>query len=114
MVNGSNQVLGLKAGLLGAAAGIHPNHKQSGRVVLPLDGDAHANISVIHLFLIGFILAGRNIIAPPISQRANHGIGGGILHKGLIGLPDEPLQDQLLHFRELSGVGDGVAVKGQG
>ena len=54
------------------------------QTVLPfLDGNADAHIAVVGFVLIGCIVCGGHIVAPPVAHGLDHAHGGAVLQRGI-------------------------------
>ena len=95
------QVLDLNAGLGRGTLRNHIDDQKSTGILRILDGHAHANIGIFRLLPVGFIFAGRDVIAPPVTGGFDHGIGCRICQFLRIRFPDKLFFNQrfqLLQF----------------
>ena len=84
-----DDIADLHAGLLGRAAGGHLLDAHAAVLLLQGDGDADADIGVLHLLVIAAFFLGGEVIAPAVAGRLDHGGGRRVGERVLVIVVDE-------------------------
>ena len=73
-IHADQHIIFLDTCLFRRAVGSHRHDPEAFYLFRGQNGDSHTHIGVGHVFLVGFILAGGNIVAPAVAGGCHHGI----------------------------------------